>query len=105
MQSKFEELKSKFAKKPIRAYPRYGEKEEPFEVWPDYSKDALGHVLQQVQDGHRRLIAAGGRKTTTGESNYAPTKGELAVVVHTLCTHEHILRYKEFKIYTDHSSL
>jgi deoxyuridine 5'-triphosphate nucleotidohydrolase len=105
MQQKFEMLKGLFAKKPIRAYPRYGEDEAPFEVWPDFSALALGGVLQQVQDGQLRLIAAGGRKTTKGESNYAPTKGELAAIIHQLRKFEHILRYKPFVIYTDHSPL
>ena len=74
-------------------------------MWPDYSKDAVGHVLQQTQDGQLRLIAAGGRKTTPGEKNYPPTKGELAVIVHALRAHKHILRYKPFVVYSDHSSL
>ena len=105
MQNKFEMLKGLFATKPIRAYPQYGEDEAPFEVWPDFSALALGGVLQQVQDGQRRLIAAGGRKTTKFEANYAPTKGELAAIVHQLRKFEHILRFKRFIIYTDHSPL
>ena len=92
MEEKFKELKEKFKKFPIRAYPRYGEEEAPFEVWPDFSSQAVGHVLQQRQDGKLRLIAAGGRKTTPGETNYAPTKGELSAIMHALRTHEHILR-------------
>ena len=58
MEKKFRELKEKFKQCPIRAYPRYGEDEAPFEVWPDFSATALGHVLQQRQDGELRLIAA-----------------------------------------------
>ena len=53
----FETLKKHFSQKPIRAYPRYGENEAPFEVWPDWSNIAIGHLLQQQQDGQRRLIA------------------------------------------------
>ena len=105
MNEKFETLKKLFGTKPIRAYPRYGPEDEPFEVWPDFSAAALGFVLQQVQKGQRRLIAAGGRKTTQGESNYAPTKGELAAIVHALRKFEHILRYRPFIIYTDHAAL
>ena len=60
MEEKFKELKEKFKKFPIRAYLRYGEDEAPFEVWPDFSSQALGHVLQQRQDGKLRLIMAGG---------------------------------------------
>ena len=105
MDKKFATLKELFGKKPIRAYPRYGPDDEPFEVWPDFSSAALGFVVQQVQKGQRRLIAAGGRKTTQGESNYAPTKGELAAIVHALRKFEHLLRYRPFIIYTDHAAL
>ena len=105
MEGKFKELKKKFKKFPIRAYPRYGEDESSFEVWPDFSSQALGHVLQQRQDGKLRLIAAGGRKTTPGETNYAPTKGELSALMHAVRTHKHVLCYKPFVIMTDHQSL
>ena len=52
MEEKFKELKEKFKKFPIRAYPRYGEDEAPFEVWPDFSSQALGHVLQSDRMGN-----------------------------------------------------
>ena len=103
LQAKFEHLKKLFGEKPIRAYPDY--EGEEFEVWPDFSSLAFGGVLQQVQDGQRRFIAASGRKTTAGERNYPPTKGELASIVHILRKHEHLLRYKKFKVYTDHQPL
>merc|ERR1711873_65129 len=105
MEEKFKELKEKFKKFPIWAYPRYSEDEALFEVWPDFSSQAVRHALQQRQDGKLRLIAARGRKTTPGETNYAPTKGELSAIIHALRTHEHILRYKPFVIMTDHQSL
>ena len=103
LQAKFEHLKQLFKEKPIRAYPQYDG--ECFEVWPDFSALALGGVLQQVQGGQRRFIAASGRKTTAGEKNYPPTKGELASIIHILRKHEHLLRFKKFKIYTDHQPL
>ena len=103
LQAKFEHLKKLFSEKPIRAYPKYDG--ECFEVWPDFSALAFGGVLQQVQDGQRRFIAASGRKTTAGEKNYPPTKGELASIVHILRKHEHLLRFKKFKVFTDHQPL
>ena len=103
LQAKFEHLKKLFGEKPIRAYPDYEGK--CFEVWPDFSALAFGGVLQQEQDGQRRFIAASGRKTTAGERNYPPTKGELASIVHILRKHEHLLRYKKFKVFTDHQPL
>ena len=105
MKTNFNLLKDLFMKKPLRSYPDYSTNAQPFEVWPDYSANAIGHVLQQVQEGERKFIAAGGRKTTKGESNYAPTKGELLAIIHSLRKHEHILRFKRFKIYTDHAPL
>ena len=103
LQAKFEHLKKLFKEEPIRAYPQYDG--ECFEVWPDFSALAFGGVLQQVQGGKRRFIAASGRKTTAGEKNYPPTKGELASIVHILRKHEHLLRFKKFKVFTDHQPL
>ena len=105
MEEKFKTLKQSFSRKPIRAYPRYGPTEEPFEVWPDWSNVAIGHLLQQVQDGQRRLIACGGRKNSKGETNYEPTKGECAAIVDALRRYEHILRYKKFVVRSDHQPL
>ena len=102
---KFQILKGLFATKPIRAYPRFGEDESMFLVNPDWSIDALGVILEQEQDGQVRFIAAAGRKTTPGEKNYPPTKGELSAIVYALRKFEHILRYKKFIIYCDHQPL
>ena len=104
MQVKFEELKGLFVKKPIQAYQRY-DPDEPFEVLPDFSVASFGGVLQQVQEGKQRFIAASGRKTTTGEKNYPPTKGEFAIIVDILRKHKHILRFKPFWVYKDHQPL
>ena len=105
MGEKFQILKGLFANKPIRAYPRFGENEAMFLVSPDWSSEAMGVVLEQEQDGQIRFIAAAGRKTTAGEKNYPPTKGELSAIVFALRKFEHILRYKRFMIYCDHQPL
>ena len=101
MNEKFNMLKELFSQKPIRAYPRFGEDEPMFSVNPDWCMDAIGGVLEQ--DGH--FIAAGGRKTTPGERNYPPTKGELSAIIYMLRKFEHILRYKRFIVYSDHQPL
>ena len=82
MEKKFQELKYKFKKNTIGAYPRYGDSEEPFEILPDYSREAVGHVLQQRQGGELRLIAAGGRKITPAKKDNNPS------IVYT--DHEHL---------------
>ena len=105
MDRKFTELKKKFAEKPIRAYPDYEEKAEPFQLHVDFSCENVGAVLSQVQDGQERLIGVAGRKTTRYEKNYHSTKGELAAVLYGLRKFEHILRFKKFLLWTDNSSI
>ena len=105
MDAKFKILKDLFSRKPIRAYPRFGEDEAMFVVTPDWSIDAVGVILEQEQDGQMRFVAAAGRKTTPGERNYPPTKGELSGIIYALRKFEHILRYKKFVIYCDHQPL
>ena len=51
MDQKFKELKTKFAEKPIRAYPRYGLNECSFELAVDFSGENLAAVLSQEQHG------------------------------------------------------
>ena len=92
-------------KKPISAYPQFGNDEASFEVMPDFSCEALGGVLEQEQEGQRQFIGAAGRKTTPGEKNYPPTKGELCAVVNILRKYEHILCYKGFVVHCDHQPL
>ena len=104
MQEKFEILKSKFKEAPIRAYPIYNSPEK-FILTTDFSKDNLGAVLSQVQNGQEKMIAAIGRKTTTYEANYESYKGELAAIIWGLRKFDHILRFKPFKIKTDSGAL
>ena len=105
MEANFLTLKECFNRRPIRAYPRFDEDAEKFQVRVDFSAKNLGAVLEQVQDGQKRFIAAIGRKTTAGEENYAPTKGELAALIYALRKWEHILRWRPFLLFTDHQAL
>ena len=98
------ELKKMFQEKPIRSVPDYSSK-EPFILTTDYSGTALSAILSQNQGGKERLIAAGGRKCTAGESNYASWKGELAALVYGVRKFHHILSYKKFLVVTDNTAL
>ena len=104
MESKFQRMKEAFKEAPLRAAPDFNSKEE-FILTTDYSGGALSAILSQVQKGKERLIAAGGRKTTTGERNYPSWKGELAAIVYGCRKYNHILSYKPFVIYTDSAAL
>ena len=104
MEKKFEDLKSKFKERPIRAYPRYDLKNK-FQLTVDFSSENLGAILSQFQGGKERLIAVQGRKTNSHERNYGSVKGELAALVYGLRKFEHILRYRAFIVNTDSRAL
>ena len=104
MEKNFKKLKKKFKEMPIRSYPRF-DIPEPFQISSDWSKDNVAAVLSQVQDGKERLIAVFGRKTTAGERNYPPWKGELSAMIFGIRKAEHILRYRPFIANTDASAL
>ena len=80
MEKNFKTLKKKFKQMPIRSFPRF-DIDSPFQISSDWSKDNVAAVLSQVQDGKERLIAVFGRKTTVGERNYPPWKGELSAMI------------------------
>ena len=104
LEKKFQKLKKKFGRRPIRAYPRYDLK-APFELAVDFSAENLSAILSQNQDGKERLIAVQGRKTNSHEKNYGSVKGELAALVYGLRKFEHILRYKPFIAHSDSRAL
>ena len=54
MQEKFEKLKELFKRNPIRSYPRY-DIASKFILTTDYSKENLGAILSQDQDGKERM--------------------------------------------------
>ena len=57
----FQTLKDAFAKAPICAAPDFDSGEELI-LTTDYSSEAVGWVLSQVQQGRKWMIASGGRK-------------------------------------------
>ena len=100
----FQELKKQFQAAPIRAVPVY-DGVHPFKLTTDYSGQAIAAVLSQLQNGQERLIAAVGRRTTKGESNYSSAKGEISAVVYGIRKFHHILSFAKFQIITDSAAL
>ena len=89
----FQALKKQFQITNGRTFPDY-KSAEPFILTIDFSGKAVGVTLSQIQTGQEKLIAAAGRKNTTGEQNYASWKGEYMALVYGIRKFEHILSFK-----------
>jgi hypothetical protein len=100
----FQTLKDAFAKAPIRAAPDFLSGEELI-LTTDYSSEAVGWVLSQVQDGRERMIAAGGRKCSLAERHYPSWKGEMMALITGIRKWDHLLGARRFKVCTDSSPL
>ena len=104
MEKDFADIKEQFGKKPLRAYPDYGNP-NPFIVTTDFSAKNVAGILSQEQDGQERFIAATGRKCMKTEAAYPSYKGEILALVVACRTWEHILRYRPFVVVTDAQAL
>ena len=76
--------------------------EHPFILTTDFSGQAMGFVLSQHQDGHERLIAAGGKKCNAAES---ASGGEMEELVYGVTKFDPYLSLNNFIIRTDNQSL
>ena len=77
-QAAFDTLKSKLTTAPILAYPRIG---VGFILDTDASKDAIGAVLSQEEDGRERVTAYASSTLSKAEQNYCVTRRELLAIV------------------------
>jgi RNase H-like domain found in reverse transcriptase len=96
-------LKEKLCNVVMLASPQ---KEGRFRLYTDWSKDALGACLHQVQnDGVERPIAFASRLTRGPEANLASSEGELAAFIYGLGKFRPYLGFAEFDAFTDSSAL
>ena len=100
----FQTLKDAFSKASIRAAPNFDSGEELI-LTTNYSSEAVGWVLSQVQQGQERMIAAGGRKCNLAERHYPSWKGEMMALVTGIRKWDHLLGARCFKVCTDSSPL
>ena len=98
----FHRLKQALMTQPIAAYPDY---DLDFQLHTDASKVALGAVLAQEQDKKERMIACMSKKFTTEELKWAPYDREFLAMVLPTRHFSHYLRWKPFKLFTDHKPL
>ena len=91
---------------PLMAYPDY---EKPFIVHTDASKDGLGAVLYQRQNGKTRVIAYASRALTPAERNYNLHAGKLEFLALKWAVTEQFRDYlyyaPDFTVYTDNNPL
>ena len=101
-QAAFDELKQRLMCAPILAYPN---PEGEFILDTDASKDGIGGVLSQVQNGHERVIAYGSKVLSKAERNYCVTRRELLAVVTYLKHFRQYLYGRHVTVRTDHGAL
>ena len=102
-QDAFEKLKVALTTAPVLGFPR--ESGGIFICDADASKDALGSVLCQEQDGQERVIAYYSKCFNKAERRYCTTRRELLSVA---CSIKHFHSYlygRHFKVRSDHGSL
>lgn len=102
-QQAFEELKRCLTSPPILALPDF---ELPFLLRTDASRQGLGAILYQQQDGHYRVIAYASRALSKAEQNYSAHRLEFLALKWAVTVKYHAyLCGKEFIIHTDHNPL
>ena len=102
----FETLKNFFKGSLIRVAPDWDNvKSNPLILHTDWSRQAMGWTLSQTINGQERLIHAGGRKCSPGESNYASWKGELCALVSAIKRLDNYLSAHHFIVKTDNTAL
>ena len=105
-QRTLEELIDKITSTPIMAYPDFT---LPFILTTDASKDGLGAVLYQKQDGITRVIAYGSRALTKAERNYNMHAGKLEFLALKWAISEQFRDYlyyaTRFTVFTDNNPL
>ena len=78
----FETLKERLVTSPILGYANYS---LPYELYTDASRDALGVVLYQEQEGMKRVISYASRGLNKVEKNYPPHKREFLALKWSIC--------------------
>ena len=105
-QQAFDILRQHLMSPPILAYPDYS---KPFHLYTDASKQGLGAVLSQEQDGKERVIAyasRGLRKAEHNDAYYSAFKLELLALKWAVTDkfREYLIGGK-FTVFTDHNPL
>ena len=102
-QESFDTLKEILTKPPILGYPEYG---KPFILHVDASRNGLGAVLYQCQQGVNRVIAYASRGLSHSEKNYSVHKLEFLSLKWAIVDKFNYYLYgTTFTVFTDNNPL
>lgn len=100
-QKAFKELKQRFTKAPVLAFPRF---DVPFRLYTDASDNGISAVLSQMQ-GAKRVIAYASKQLTKTERQHSTTEKEaLAMIWVNKAFWQYLFGHK-FVLITDHQPL
>ena len=99
----FEKLKLALTTAPVLGFPQ--DSQGMFTVDTDASKDALGGILSQEQDGQERVISYYSKCFSKAERRYCTTRRELLAVVCSIKQFHVYLYGRKFRVRSDHGSL
>jgi len=98
----FEELKKRMTTAPVLRLP---DPTRPFIVTTDASDKGIGAVLEQEEDGVKRVVAYMSKKLSPAEQKWSTYAKELFAFTEALDTWHVYLKDKPFDWYTDHQPL
>ena len=105
-QTALEDLIDSLTSSPILAYPQF---DQPYVLHTDASKDGLGAILYQRQEGKMRVITYASRTLSPDEKNYHlhSSKLELLALKWAVCDYfkDYLYHAPSFVIYTDNNPL
>ena len=101
-QQAFRQLKDLLTSAPVLAYPDFSIK---FLLHTDASREGLGAVLEQEEDGQKHLIAYASRTVSPTERNYGVTELEGLAVVWAIKHFRAYLVGHKCEVVTDHAPL
>ena len=76
-----------------------------FRLYTDYSSDALGAALHQIQEGVEKPIAFASRLCKGAEVHLSSAEGKLCALVYALAKFRNYVGFMEFDVITDSSAL
>ena len=105
-QKALEEIVKRLTNPPVLAYPNYS---QLFILHTDASKDGLGAVLYQVQDGKMCVIGYASRTLSPAERGYLLHSGKLECLAlkWSVCDHfrDYLYYAPNFTVFTDNNPL